>query len=855
MHGLWASCREGLSKAVAPRPAAPVALLLIGGITCHRLLWHAPLVWAGMLVFLAAWAALAAARSAARRLGTYAAIWCLGLGLAQFHAFHYPTNHIGQLATDLPLPVDIEMRLDCEPRVLAAAESWRPLPPRMTATASVLSADMGTGPMAVQGTVLVQIDEIHPGLAAQQRIRTTGMLQRPSPAMNPGQFDWEQFYGRQRILASVTIKHAADIKILAAGHMGMLERLRQRIRQALAEGFDQAQALDHSLLRALLLGDRDWQMRQVQEDFAASGTAYQLAVSGMHVAVLGELVLLICRLLCLRPRFSALAVMIFVLAYALATAPAAPIFRAAILCETYALSMLLWRNSDRIQLLALAAIAVLAVKPLELYDPGFQLSFGTVLGLMIVGRRAVDFFNAPWELQDRLAFHNRTPGRWETLRRMLRRKATDALAFNIIAWLISVPLVALHFEQLNPYTLAGGLLLFPCVVVALAGALAKVLLTLLLPSLAGLWAQGAVLPMYLVRHVVGVLARIPGADVPLPAPSMWLIALFYALLCLPLLPTAVQGRRTWLRLGPVAACLIALLGPVAWRWAPRAASDGELRVTLLAIGAGQIGVVELPGGDTVLIDDGSSTLPDPVRTCLEPFLRTRGKGSVRAIFLSHPDFDHISGAAVSVDRFSVREVYLNPVFEDQAAGPTGTTAAEAMLNHVRQSACGLRIISAGERLMLDDSTTLDVLWPPAGRPFKSTNNAGLVLRISCHGRSILFPADIQAPTEDELVTGTKLASDVLVAPHHGSAEPGETGLFIQAVHPQWIVASNDRVMSQKQRKFDEIMAAVGTPFWRTSRYGAITIRIGVDGGVTMETFLTDKRMPDRARAKTVNTKR
>ena len=126
-----------------------------------------------------------------------------------------------------------------------------------------------------------------------------------------------------------------------------------------------------------------------------------------------------------------------------------------------------------------------------------------------------------------------------------------------------------------------------------------------------------------------------------------------------------------------------------------------------------------------------------------------------------------------------------------------------------------------------------MLWPPANCSFNS-NNAGLVLRLTCGGRSVLFPADIQEPAERELLKHPgELKSDVLVAPHHGSAE-GTTLQFIRAVAPKVILSSNDSRLTRKQRLFDSETA--GIPLYRTSRYGAISVEIGPTGTVKIIPF-------------------
>ena len=117
----------------------------------------------------------------------------------------------------------------------------------------------------------------------------------------------------------------------------------------------------------------------------------------------------------------------------------------------------------------------------------------------------------------------------------------------------------------------------------------------------------------------------------------------------------------------------------------------------------------------------------------------------------------------------------------------------------------------------------------------NSNNCGLVLKLKYAGETVLFPADIQEPAERELLRHPEeLRADVLVVPHHGSAE-GTTGEFIRAVKPKFIVASNYVKLTHKQRVFDEV--AADWPVYRTSRCGAIDLVIEPSGGIEVKTFL------------------
>src|SRR5207245_2498175 len=120
------------------------------------------------------------------------------------------------------------------------------------------------------------------------------------------------------------INLAQNIQILSTGSAGPIDLIRAQSRRLLASGFRAEQSLDHALLGALLLGDHDPELRDVQEQFKRTGTSHHLAVSGMHVAVLSGFIYLICRLLRVRPRPAVLLTMAFALLYAPAALPAPP---------------------------------------------------------------------------------------------------------------------------------------------------------------------------------------------------------------------------------------------------------------------------------------------------------------------------------------------------------------------------------------------------------------------------------------------------------------------------------------------------------------------------------------------------
>ncbi len=844
------------NRSAPRRPTLWAVLLLAGGIVLHRFVPTSPAfcIILVMVLLLAAWTAhrLMPARAWAVILLIASALVATGVAAADLDTWYFPRDHIALFAGADPRLAQIEVTVDDAPR--RSSDPRRPhIPPRTTFPATVRRVRTWTGWIDACGGIRVSIAEPVQIAGAGQRVSLVGMLQRPAPAMNPGQFDWAGYYRNQRVLAQVHVPHACDVRVLDAPRRStwaLLPSLRGAARSALLRGTPAGDDVDGALLAALVLGERGPALRGVEEDFRRTGASHLLASSGLRVGILAAFLYLICRFLCVPPRMTVVIVTLAVVLLGLLMWPTPQAIRPVLLTAALGLAILGRRGVDSMQLLALAALLILLVNPQDLYGAGFQLSFITVGGMMLLTRPLLEFLRA-WEDPDRRAARGLLNVGWQQRARWrLWDMARDTFAAALVAWLVSLPLVAYHFEQFNPWAIPVGVLLSPLVFLSLIGGFLKMALTLAFSPGASVWSMLALAPVSGLRHAVHAMAKLPFADVPVTAPAPWKIWLYYALLAAPLLGasprlqefaarTAARVRlpswlrRPWVwarRSSPMAGCLLILWTPLRAATHPPE-HDRALRVTLLSLGAGQCAVVETPDGRASLIDAGSSTLADVSQTCLGPFLRHEGRGRIDRIFLSHGDYDHISAAQDAVREYGVAEVLLSPHFR-RHANESGT--ARALINYLDHHGRAPRLVCRGERIDLGSGAVIDVLWPPAESPFNS-NNTGLVLRLSYDGRSILFPADIQDDAERALLRNpAQLASDVIVAPHHGSAE-AMTGPFLAAVHPASVLSSNAARLSTKQRRFEQIESPL--PLYRTPRCGAITVTIAPGAPLRINSFL------------------
>jgi competence protein ComEC len=747
-----------------------------------------------------------------------------GAALGQVEAFYYSANEIGLFTSAEPSLAELELLAERPPRRSPARQ--RGEADHQQLTCRVLKVRTRAGWRPASGETAVWVNEVHPGLGVGSRFRAVGYLSRPPPAMNPGQFDWAAYDRRQRTLASFRIEGPGQITPLARESPSPLQWLRLKARRCLDAGF--AQGPDHDLLRALLLGEGSAGLRPIRDDFQRTGTAHHLSTSGMHVAVVALMVYGLCRLLCWPPRRSAVIALGVMLLYGAVVVPSPPIVRSILLAGAIGGGILLGRRADALHLLALAMVAMLIFSPLDLYSAGFQLSFAAVASLMLFTKPLSQWLRR----RDDPAFPipvQASPGFRSKSTRWMSEKGLAILATGLAAWGVCTPLVAWHFRQFNPYALAAGALLEPLVFLSIVAGALKILATMLFPYASAQWAALAALPAAALRFGVDALAHLPGTNLIAPTPSAAWMAAWYALIALPLLAWPRWKRLK--RAGPATACAIALVfllsgGPTL--------PAGAMRLTVLSVGAGQCAVAELPNGHAVLFDAGSEGDSHLADNCFEPYARLRNIRHIDAIFISHPNLDHFSAVAGIIRRFGGTRVYVTRQFIEEARH---NASAAHLLNELDTLQCHPLLLSAGRHLRLDASTSVDVLWPPDDTTLHD-NEASMVLALSHGQHRILLCGDVQSAAENRLLTDpSPLPADILIAPHHGSAE-STTARFIQAVAPRCIISSNDHTLTQKQRDFEHRIG--GRPLYRTERCGAVTIRMPPGGPMTIEPFLKER---------------
>jgi competence protein ComEC len=562
------------------------------------------------------------------------------------------------------------------------------------------------------------------------------------------------------------------------GVAGLGDRLRRHLQSSIAGGL---RGERRAVIAGIVLGEDEGMTEELRDDFRASGLYHLLAVSGQNVLFIALGLAGLGWLLAVPRLPLELAIVAAIAAYVLAVGWQPSVVRAGVAGVLASLAWLASRPRDRWHALALGALVLLAWTPSTLLEPGFQLSFAAVAAIFLVVPR----------LRSRLEGYP-MPG-----------AVREAVAVSIACGAATAPIVWLQFGALPlyavPANVIGGPVAAPLLIL---GLLAAALEPLVPPAaVAVAWANGW-LAAYLA-WCARVFAHLPYAQV---GSGRALLVVAGSLVGFGVL-VRMKPRTRLVALATAGAAVVVVLGFSGSGPPPLLAPTG-LRVVVLDVGQGDGVLLQVPEGN-VLVDEG------PPEAGIAGQLRRLGVTRLAAIVLTHPQRDHVGGAAEVLRRLRVDSV-LDPGL------PSESSDERAALDEARRRHVPVRLARAGEVLRLG-SLVLSVLWPEdGGAPGADPNDFAVVLLASYGQTDVLLPAD----AESNVTARLRLPPvEVLKVAHHGSEDDGLTA-HLRSLRPRIAVISVGRGNDYghpRAETVDALRDVAGLQLYRTDEDGRVTI--------------------------------
>lgn len=401
--------------------------------------------------------------------------------------------------------------------------------PRVRFVLDATALENGPAPEPISGRIQVSVQAAKLDIAPGMEVRCAGRLYALRRPQNPGSIDWGRMARLDGLAAGLFVEDADLLAPLSppAGRWSWIAFGRTWARRALLESyFYPDDDEERGLLDAMILGQRDAVSRSLNEAFIRTGTIHVLSVSGFHFALLAGSVYWLARRLRASVRAAALITLPVILLFTVVAEPNAPLLRSAVLSTLICTSQLLRRRTSPLNWLAFGALVLLAWNPLSLFQPGFQLSFVQVAGL-ILAVPLIQPWTArrdPWRIQ-------RDVHSWPQLfLRRLGRWAMIGLLIAAVLWITSLPLVIFHFGRFSPWAVPETLLLTPLVELVTLTGFATELAGLVFAPLGAALGLGLAWATRLLVWAEHALASLPGSQVELHGPPTALVVFTYVLL-------------------------------------------------------------------------------------------------------------------------------------------------------------------------------------------------------------------------------------------------------------------------------------------------------------------------------------
>jgi competence protein ComEC len=611
-------------------------------------------------------------------------------------------------------------------------------------------------------------------------LEATVRIAEPRPAENG--FDESAWLARQGI--HVVLEASSWRQIGRRGGIsGLGDRLRDRVELAVGRG---ASGVRRSIVLGVVLGEDEGLPSVVQDEFRASGLYHLLAVSGQNVAFLAAGVCGVGWLLRLSRVVRELATLGVIAAYVLAVGWQPSVARAGVTGALVSLAWLAARPRDRWYFLAVGALVLMAWLPTSLLDPGFQLSFVAVAAIFVAVPR----------VRIRLDGLSLPPG------------LADALAVSLACGLATAPVVLFHFGQAPVYTVPANLVAVPAAPLVLGlGLLAAVVDPVSPTAAAGLAALAGWAAAWL-QLVAEIVAGLPSARADTRTALMLAAATGAVLLVARRGRHLLSARHQLLAVGLLAGAALVAAAWVATAATPTWNRPSGLRVTFLDVGQGDSVLLETRRA-RILVDEG------PPEADVAGQLERMGIGSLSAVVLTHPQRDHVGGAADVIRRLDVAEV-LEPGLET-----TGPESEEA-LAAARSRNVPVRIVRAGSSFRVG-RLRIRVFWPAdAGSPGVDPNLNAVVLVASYRDTDVLLNAD----AESDVTARLRLpAVEIMKVAHHGSEDPGLAD-ELRTLRPRIAVISCGRGNEYGHPRPETLAALADVPglaVYRTDRDGRVVV--------------------------------
>jgi len=597
-------------------------------------------------------------------------------------------------------------------------------------------------------------------------------LQEPKGQRNPGQFDYKKYLADQDIFLVSYVNHIDSIEVIKqqAGNFfihSIIEPVRNHFNQSLNTFVSNE---NNSILKALLLGEKQDIEMDLLEQFKKVGVVHVLAISGLHVGFIIIFVMIILSLLRFKYNHQIYMLLVFLFIYVVLINFKAPVMRASLMAGLYLLAKVSERKAPIFNIIFFVAFFLLIIDPRDLVNPGFQFSFVAVLSIVY----GYPKLNNLIPLKSKIDYKN-----YRFVKKIFVLFFWDASLVSIAAVLGTMPLTIYYYGIIPTYALVANIIVIPLIGLIVIAGLLLLIISLFSSFLALILGNFIDLIFNFLKIIIAFFHNLPFSYFHSSTPSIVTILL---LLLLVYLVFNINSRKHL-----IAALCVSVV--IVFLNIDKNTSSEDLQVTFLDVGQGDASFVKFPNGESILIDGGDATKEwDQGKNAILPFLKFNKISNIKYVVASHPHNDHIGGlteilTAINVDTLVISNYEFN------------TKKYAEMIEISQSKEIPIRYVGKGDQLYPDRNCRVYILHPSIEfvkeHDFsgEECNNSSIVMKIQYGLNGILFTGDAEKQAEKAYIEyGDFLECELVKLGHHGS-KTSSTKKILEFVNPLAAVIS------------------------------------------------------------------
>ena len=612
-------------------------------------------------------------------------------------------------------------------------------------------------------------NNINSRLKCGDHITCSGILEKPSTARNYKGFDYSQYLKTKKIYMTCKTENSNIDVIKSKSNLGYkvwISNLRNSFKSSFNKLLDTPKA---NIANAIILGYSDEVDAEQKEVFTEANLVHILAISGMHVGYI--VVFLNFGLKNFSKRKSKYICIILLAIFADLTGNSPSVERAVIMSMFMISSKLFFRKSDTINNIAISCLMLLILNPYNILNLGFQLSFLGTVGIVL-------FYEKIMKLIGTISL-TRIKKDYKPCIHCVSKiieKIKSIIAVGISANLLMFPVIVNSSNSFSLVFIISTILVTPVLGVMISSGYTTIILSLLSIYLAKVSAFVLNVSINIFSFIAEFSSKISFLRYTVATPPIWSIVVYYVLILYLFFYFKKSHIKIIYKLIVVAVMLSIVIKIVT-------NANRGLKLYFIDVGQGDSTLIITESNKTILIDGGGSESSDYDigESILVPYLLDRRVTNIDYVIFSHFDSDHCKGLFTVMEKLKVK----NAVISEQGSVSDNYNY---FVKLARSKKVNIIKVKAGDRIGIDKSTFIDVLWPRKNLIQENVlNNNSIVCKLNYSNISILFTGDIEEIAEKQIVSlygsSNILNSNILKVAHHGS-KTSSIYEFVSKVNPK-----------------------------------------------------------------------